>query len=583
MSDLINEYPNWGETGSYPPDGFFYDGGDQVNEKHLDALWNAQDKHQSNLNTSIRDRVRDLHDNVNFGTGLVASTGGGTREVDVTSTNTAYVDGERVTNVSAQTVTLTANGTGSLRTDVVYLDKSGTVSTSEGTTTVPNNELKIAEADVNTSDTLVDVRNYARDHLNVVGSEYAPSARNGDLWFDVDGGDLNVRRSGTFETVPTTDRLNSWSVDQTFQSVVDLGDNSADPASDGEIARNGTDVKVHTGGSVLNLTNVSTSSYSDEDAQDAVGNILSSNFDYNDVGDSINMSPHVNDSSPHHVRYSDSEAVSAVENEDPLNISGVIDLADNGADPNSNGEIAQNSNDVKVYTGGSVLNLSNVGTSGYSDEDAQDAVGNILSGDFNYDDAADSIDMSPHVGTTDAHHSKYTDSEAVSAVEGVDPLSLSGDIDLNGNHIDNAGGTSSATGSITVANGALIGWENTSNDGTTYINGTDEMNIGGTGTFNGLIVSGGYVEADSFQDSTGSTMLTEVVASGTASAGDEISTGVPTSTQASFIVSLGSGDSQGGSAMDYEITEDGADHTVTFVDNNDNGGGNAKYDIIRVS
>jgi hypothetical protein len=220
MTDLINEYPNWGETGSYPPNGFFYDGGDQVNEKHLDALWNAQDKHQSNLNSSIRNRVRDLHGNVNFGSGLVASTGNNTREIDVTSTSTAYVDGERVTSVGPQTVTLTSNNSGT-RTDTIYLDDAGSIGVNSGSTSVPNNELKVAEADVDSNSTISAVRNYARDHLDVVAAETAPPARDGDLWYDIDGNTLDVRRGGTFETVPTLARANTFTAAQTLDADLD--------------------------------------------------------------------------------------------------------------------------------------------------------------------------------------------------------------------------------------------------------------------------------------------------------------------------------------------------------------------------
>jgi hypothetical protein len=39
--NITDRFPSWGETGESPPDGFFYEGGDQVNEKHLDYLWNA--------------------------------------------------------------------------------------------------------------------------------------------------------------------------------------------------------------------------------------------------------------------------------------------------------------------------------------------------------------------------------------------------------------------------------------------------------------------------------------------------------------------------------------------------------------
>ena len=36
-----NQFPLWGREGESPADGFEYEGGDQVNEKHLNYLWNA--------------------------------------------------------------------------------------------------------------------------------------------------------------------------------------------------------------------------------------------------------------------------------------------------------------------------------------------------------------------------------------------------------------------------------------------------------------------------------------------------------------------------------------------------------------
>ena len=38
---VTNRFPEWGKTGEEPPLGFEYDGGDQVNEKHLNYLWSA--------------------------------------------------------------------------------------------------------------------------------------------------------------------------------------------------------------------------------------------------------------------------------------------------------------------------------------------------------------------------------------------------------------------------------------------------------------------------------------------------------------------------------------------------------------
>lgn len=39
MSQLSNAFPPWGDTGQKPPDNKDYQGGEQVNEKHFDYLW----------------------------------------------------------------------------------------------------------------------------------------------------------------------------------------------------------------------------------------------------------------------------------------------------------------------------------------------------------------------------------------------------------------------------------------------------------------------------------------------------------------------------------------------------------------
>jgi hypothetical protein len=68
--DITDRFPNWGETGESPPTGFFYEGGDQVNEKHLDYLWNSvkglEDDVQSALNDidNDGDGTVDLADDV---------------------------------------------------------------------------------------------------------------------------------------------------------------------------------------------------------------------------------------------------------------------------------------------------------------------------------------------------------------------------------------------------------------------------------------------------------------------------------------------------------------------------------------
>ena len=52
ISDL---FPSWGESGSSPADGFFYEGGDQVNEKHLDYLWDSLKTLENQIRSALTD------------------------------------------------------------------------------------------------------------------------------------------------------------------------------------------------------------------------------------------------------------------------------------------------------------------------------------------------------------------------------------------------------------------------------------------------------------------------------------------------------------------------------------------------
>jgi len=56
MAWSIDErFPAWGETGEFPVTGFFYNGGDQVNEKHLDALWNGINGLEEDVQSALND------------------------------------------------------------------------------------------------------------------------------------------------------------------------------------------------------------------------------------------------------------------------------------------------------------------------------------------------------------------------------------------------------------------------------------------------------------------------------------------------------------------------------------------------
>jgi len=54
---VSDRFPNWGEVGEFPDDGFFYDGdtNNTVNEKHLDALWNGLDNFESDVIGALND------------------------------------------------------------------------------------------------------------------------------------------------------------------------------------------------------------------------------------------------------------------------------------------------------------------------------------------------------------------------------------------------------------------------------------------------------------------------------------------------------------------------------------------------
>lgn len=52
---ITERFPVWGETGEFPTAGFFYEGGDQVNEKHFDALWNGVNGLEEDIQDSLDD------------------------------------------------------------------------------------------------------------------------------------------------------------------------------------------------------------------------------------------------------------------------------------------------------------------------------------------------------------------------------------------------------------------------------------------------------------------------------------------------------------------------------------------------
>jgi len=101
---------------------------------------------------------------------------------------------------------------------------------------------------------------------------------------------------------------------------------------------------------------------------------------------------------------------------------------------------------IGTAEGDFVVDGSKIKKSKYIDEDAQDAVGNILSSDFTYDDVNDFIDLSfdpatqteldTHSADVDAHHARYSDEEVEDVVAGL----IAGGVNVTATY-DDVGGT----------------------------------------------------------------------------------------------------------------------------------------------
>lgn len=56
MAWSVSDYfPSWGDTGEKPPSNKNYSGGEQVNEKHFDYLWNALDQLEAEVWSALSD------------------------------------------------------------------------------------------------------------------------------------------------------------------------------------------------------------------------------------------------------------------------------------------------------------------------------------------------------------------------------------------------------------------------------------------------------------------------------------------------------------------------------------------------
>jgi hypothetical protein len=94
--DITDRFPLWGETGELPPDGFLYKGGDQVNEKHLDALWHNIEEFENEVKDAFeqidsdKDGIVDEADTLSQG-GLPSDAA-----TDIFTADGAFIGGDEL-------------------------------------------------------------------------------------------------------------------------------------------------------------------------------------------------------------------------------------------------------------------------------------------------------------------------------------------------------------------------------------------------------------------------------------------------------------------------------------------------------
>lgn len=75
---ITDRFPDWGETGSLPAAGFSYSGGDQVNEKHFDALWHNLDLFEDEVVSQaiVKDGSKAMAADLDMGINGITNIGG---------------------------------------------------------------------------------------------------------------------------------------------------------------------------------------------------------------------------------------------------------------------------------------------------------------------------------------------------------------------------------------------------------------------------------------------------------------------------------------------------------------------------
>jgi len=107
-------FPSWGDTGEQPPSNFEYQGGDQVNEKHLDYLWDSVGTLEDETRSALNDIDAD-------GDGIVDEANG----AQSASTN-FNLNGNALTDTAQGYLDLTGDGNDlRLATGKAIEDESG--------------------------------------------------------------------------------------------------------------------------------------------------------------------------------------------------------------------------------------------------------------------------------------------------------------------------------------------------------------------------------------------------------------------------------------------------------------------------
>jgi len=198
---IQDRFPTWGETGESPPDGFFYEGGDQVNEKHLDYLWDSIDALRDDTNAALSDLdsdadgVVDEADAVTSGGSLLGdlnATGGET----IWDESAGYIPQTRLENT---TITVSGGGGlknggtaslgGSVSLDIEPADFAGTNLTDDG---ADNLQLDIS-SDVD----------FSSNNLNSVGTVTASTVNGSTVDASSELGSPSYADISSLPTAPT--------------------------------------------------------------------------------------------------------------------------------------------------------------------------------------------------------------------------------------------------------------------------------------------------------------------------------------------------------------------------------------------